>query len=100
MGPDVSVAAFRMVQEALNNTLKHAQAKRVEVGILRDREGLSLTVADDGVGLPPDAEASDRGLGLLGIRERARSLGGDATWDGTRGMRLRVHLPLPAEIAP
>jgi signal transduction histidine kinase len=64
---------FRVVQEALNNCVKHSGAQEVRVAIHRDDEGLSISVADDGVGFDP---ARHKGLGLLGMMERVSGLGG------------------------
>jgi signal transduction histidine kinase len=97
--PDVEVAAYRIVQEALTNVLKHAGAATVTV-TLDWREGdLVATVTDDGQGSPPNGQ----GHGLIGIRERAASCGGSASAgpvpDG-RGFRVRARLPgMAAEVA-
>ena len=62
-----------MVQEALNNCVKHSQASEVRVVMQRDAEGLSISVQDDGVGFDPE---HNKGLGLLGMMERVSALGG------------------------
>lgn len=92
----VSVAAFRILQEALTNVTRHAEATRADV-TLRFEDGVSLEVDDDGVG--PDASAPRRGLGVLGMRERARALGGSfsLTPRPGGGTRVRCSLPLRAE---
>lgn len=95
----VSTAAFRIVQEALTNTHKHARASRVAVTLRRGPASLTVVVEDDGAGLPADLETTATGLGLLGIRERARALGGEARWESGAGVRLRVELPL-SEASP
>lgn len=70
--PDVALAAYRILQEALNNIAHHAAATRVEV-VLRLRAGqVTLTVADDGAGF----HATTRGRGLRGMQERAEAFGG------------------------
>jgi signal transduction histidine kinase len=72
--PDASrTCIFRVVQEALNNCVKHSQASEVRVMIHRDGDGLSISVQDNGVGFDP---ARNRGLGLLGMMERVSGLGG------------------------
>lgn len=87
----VSTAAFRIVQEAITNAIKHAGATRVEITVSEESQRLRLEVSDDGRGL--DGEERSKGLGLLGIRERARALGGDARWESREGLRLQVELP-------
>ncbi len=64
---------YRVVQEALNNCAKHSQASQVRVVVHRDRDGLSVTVQDNGIGFEP---SRDKGMGLLGMEERVERLGG------------------------
>jgi signal transduction histidine kinase len=94
LSTDRSTVAFRVVQEALTNVVRHAQAKTAEVR-LRALDGrLELEVSDDGVGLP--ATPANTGFGLLGIRERVNGLDGTLAL-GPRpggGTRLSVTLPL------
>jgi PAS domain S-box-containing protein len=91
---------FRILQEALTNVSRHAQASSVRIRLYPspDRSWVCLDVRDDGVGLREEARARSRSLGLLGIRERALALGGSATIDGMprRGTTLTVRLPLPS----
>jgi two-component system sensor histidine kinase UhpB len=89
---DLNVAIFRMVQEALNNIARHAQATQVDVQLTAsDAEWLRLVVSDNGVGMAAGAPA---GLGLTGIRERAELLGGSCTIESGNGVRLTLRLPL------
>jgi PAS domain S-box-containing protein len=116
-GRRLSTGLFRIFQEALTNVARHAQAKNVEVTLeLRggdetgageepdDGESIELRVRDDGVGIAPEALASRKSLGLLGIRERARSLGGTATIgpapEGGTLLTLRVPCVESVERAP
>ncbi|MGI5330808.1 sensor histidine kinase [Actinomadura nitritigenes] len=71
--PEIGVAAYRIVQEALTNVVKHAGARRVAVTLARGDRGLVVRVADDGRG-PSGGEPE--GFGILGMIERARSVGG------------------------
>lgn len=91
---DLATALFRIAQESMTNVMRHALASRVEIRLAISAEGVTLTVSDDGRGL--DADALRRGLGLKGIEERARLLGGHAAI-GPReggGTSVRVRLPL------
>ncbi|GIE85411.1 sensor histidine kinase [Actinoplanes regularis] len=93
---DAEIAAYRIVQEALTNVMKHARARTVTVALDWSGGDLAVTVVDDGDG----AVAGDGlGRGLNGIRERAVSCGGSATAgavpDG-RGFRVRALLPVAA----
>jgi PAS domain S-box-containing protein len=66
---------YRIAQEALNNALNHAQASKIEISLNQQFGQVELTINDDGQGFLPDTESVHRGLGLLGMRERARQLG-------------------------
>ncbi|MYS91290.1 MULTISPECIES: sensor histidine kinase [Streptomyces] len=95
----VAATVFRVVQEALTNTVRHAGARTVTVQVTYGDGDLCVRVTDDGRG--PQAGAAGRrgGHGLVGIRERAAALGGSAVTgrgaDG-RGFEVRVLLPVPA----
>jgi signal transduction histidine kinase len=94
--PTVDVSAYRIVQEALTNTLKHAQASHADVR-LRYRPGeLEVEIVDDGHGAT-GSPASGSGLGLIGMRERAALHGGElrAGPEPGGGFAVRVKLPTP-----
>ncbi len=94
--PDVSIALFRIVQEALTNVVKYAKAKNVAVDLVRSAGGVSLTFRDDGVGLPDTALANRLSHGIAGMRQRVRALHGEFSIHGTpgKGTIIDVHLPL------
>jgi len=73
--PDVETNLFRILQESLTNIAKHAKAKKVTITLEEAKEKVRLTISDDGVGFDP-ASNNRKGLGLIGMRERAESLGG------------------------
>ncbi len=75
LGDALTTCAYRVVQESLNNALRHAVAKRIEVSVHAVGSELVVRVADDGVGLPPQWE-QPRHYGVRGMRERAAALGG------------------------
>jgi signal transduction histidine kinase len=93
-------ALFRIGQEALNNVVKHAGATRVTIGLQQDRDGIHLTVADDGRGfLEAEAEpvAAAGGLGLVGMRERTRAQKGELRIESVPGQGTRVRVTMPGE---
>ena len=99
---EIETAVYRIIQEALTNVARHARAKRVWVALTGKGDELRLEVRDDGVGLPADNGASrPSGIGLIGIRERVRALGGAVTLSSGPGggTCLRASLPLPRESA-
>jgi signal transduction histidine kinase len=91
---------FRIVQEALTNAARHARASQVEVAIDADAEAITVTVSDDGAGFDASSPSKPHSYGLLGLRERAYLLGGEAQVNSQpgRGTEIEVRLPLhPAE---
>lgn len=91
---NLSTAVFRILQEALTNVARHARAEHVDVTLKSDATSLRLEVQDDGVGITPDVAFAPASLGLLGIRERARRLGGAAVIAGGEGTRVTLVVPL------
>ncbi|MEO0988189.1 MAG: sensor histidine kinase [Cyanobacteria bacterium J06639_14] len=96
LADDVSLALFRIVQEALTNAVKHSQATFVQVKLVTKCDRLHLQVLDNGKGFDPSKNTT--GFGLRGIRERAINLGGYCQfWSAPgAGCRVSVILPLPA----
>lgn len=91
----IEVAVYRVAQEALNNIIKHAQATQVRVSLARDDSAISLEVADDGIGFDQEAAALKGGMGLSGMRERARQIDGNLRLMSEPGRGTRVQLEVP-----
>ena len=91
----VDLSAYRIIQEALTNVLKHANASRVEVTIDYRPDAVALTVADNGSGA---AATDSTGHGLIGMRERVELFGGDLTTGSSSlgGFIVRATLPVKA----
>lgn len=85
---------YRIVQEALNNSAKYAQAQNVTVVLTSNGGDMRLEITDDGIGFDPSGSAG-RGLGLLGMRERISQLGGHMIIESSpsQGTRIRADLP-------
>lgn len=97
----VDAAAYRIVQEALTNVVRHADARHVTIQLCRDGSELSVTVEDDGHGSSPARVPTQRerhGEGIAGMRERAVALGGrlEARPRPEGGFRVGARLPLVA----
>jgi len=92
--PAVESTTYRLVQEALNNTVKHAGAERVDVAIREDETSVTITVHDDGAGFRMDG--AHTGFGLLGMRERAELIGGELSIESVLGEGTTVSATLPA----
>ena len=96
---DLELGCFRIVQEAVSNTIRHAGTSDVTVTLDRDEHHLRLSVCDDGCGFEPDSLYAERGrhpLGLLGMRERAAALGGElyVRSSADTGTEIRAVFPL------
>jgi signal transduction histidine kinase len=99
LAPQVELAAYRIVQEALNNAIQHASAQQITVGVHCTTQALLLSVVDDGIGFvfpaQPDLLTASGHFGLIGMRERATQLGGmlDVRTEPGQGTRISVRLP-------
>lgn len=90
----LKTCVYRVVQEALNNCEKHASPRKVSVDVEQDRDTIRVRIADDGAGFHrPVSEI--RGLGLVGMWERAAMLGGGVEIESTPGKGTTVILSLP-----
>jgi PAS domain S-box-containing protein len=97
---EIEIVLYRFLQEALNNIAKHAKARHVNVLLTCSHPKLILTIKDDGVGFEPTQGmppfgAKKRGIGLLGMRERVASVGGDIDIRSSRGKGTVIRAELP-----
>ena len=100
--PEVEITAFRVVQEAVSNVIRHAKAHTVSVTIDLDAQTLVLSIEDDVVGFDVDAvmTTAEQGsaLGLIGMQERVQILGGDFRISSGAGEGTRVGIRIPVEV--
>jgi signal transduction histidine kinase len=96
LAPALETTCYRVVQEALTNVMRHAEASRVEVEVIADAASLRVEVRDDGRGLPVGEAATEQGSGLAGMEERVELLGGRLIVESApgRGTVVRAELPL------
>lgn len=101
LSPDAETATYRIVQESLNNVAAHAQAQRIQIQVDFEPARLQVVVEDDGVGF--DEESALRSpsgqMGLIGMRERAQSIGGHLKIQSVPGQGSLVTLTLPLQNA-
>lgn len=92
----VETALYRIVQEALNNAAKHAQANSVRIELQRTPSKVACSVCDDGLGFDLSQQSGAQGLGLIGIRERLKALGGSLrlVTEPRRGTTIQADIPL------
>ena len=91
LSPDQNLAFFRIVQESLTNIARHAQATQVTIELLETANSMRLAIADNGVGFAPPENAG-RSLGLLGMEERARTVGAAFRVISSPGQGSRVEV--------
>lgn len=93
----VELSLYRIVQEALTNVVKHAQASRASVLLTRTPKSVVLRISDDGAGLPvePGRPSEPAGVGLYGMRERAELIGGRLSLRSSPGHGLEVEAEAP-----
>ena len=103
IGSQVETVLFRIVQEALSNVMRHAQASQVEIELSSDACAVYLSISDDGIGITPLQQRKKQCFGLIGIAERVTALGGyfevGVPASGS-GCRLALHIPLPGAARP
>ncbi|MFL6211963.1 MAG: two-component regulator propeller domain-containing protein [Pyrinomonadaceae bacterium] len=94
---EAEINLYRIVQESLNNIVKHAHASAASVVVRCEARAVLVRISDDGRGFAPDSEGERRGFGLSGIAERARILGGQPVIESApgRGTTLTLRLNLP-----
>ena len=94
LGPSVTLAIYRVVQEGLINALRHAQASRVDIEVRSDAQRLVATVIDDGIGLPADWSRPGH-FGLRGLADRVEQLGGSFKISNLQGRGVCLTADIP-----
>jgi signal transduction histidine kinase len=98
--PEIGVSLFRVLQEALQNAVKHSGAKRVEVQLQEDSEALHLVVRDAGKGFDVEGASQGKRLGLTSMRERIRLVNGTLTIDSKPNGGTTIEARVPFGAAP
>ena len=100
MVPPLETAVFRIFQEALSNSVRHARATAVDVSLTRNDGVFTISIGDDGCGFDPATVIPDgaqaRGMGLLGMQERVAQCGGTFALESApgRGTRITIRIPI------
>jgi signal transduction histidine kinase/ligand-binding sensor domain-containing protein len=104
LSPEIEITAFRVVQEAVTNVIRHANAKRAAVTVRQHDGRLELIVSDDGhgfdVGDTMERAAAGKALGLLGMQERVNVQGGEVAIESTPGKGTVIRASIPVEVQP
>jgi len=99
LSKDVTLCAFRIVQEALRNCVKHSRAQTVRVVVEKTHDTVQLSVSDDGCGFDMESDAMEKGLGFISMKERLHLVGGQIQIRSRklRGTSINVSIPLVCE---
>jgi signal transduction histidine kinase len=92
LSPDVEQCVYRIAQEALLNTINHAQAKNLTVSLEYGDEKIKLLIKDDGIGFDPEKNHKNSSFGLTGMQERAQLVGGSLNIQSKQGQGTEVQL--------
>jgi two-component system, NarL family, sensor kinase len=86
---------YRIIQECVNNTIKHAEATALDISLINDEEGISVTIEDNGKGFAYDPLQPNEGIGLSNIRSRIQFLKGTVDFDSApgKGTLVAIHVP-------
>lgn len=86
---------YRIIQECVNNVIKHAQASELDISLIKDEEGISATIEDNGRGFIINDPSAFKGIGLQNIKSRVEFLKGTVEWNSTpaNGTLVAIHIP-------
>jgi signal transduction histidine kinase len=98
--PDLEIALYRLVQEAVTNVVRHAQAAHLDLTLERTPKGVHMTVSDDGVGIANVDAAKKLAHGLAGMSHRVRSINGTLEVHSLSGKGTRVEMFVPLAVTP
>ncbi len=95
LGEVVNINVYRIIQEAMNNVVKHAKAESIKISLLKTKESLKIECIDDGIGFDLGVLKKTKQFGLMGIKERAQALDGKLNIKSAekRGTQLTVVIP-------
>jgi signal transduction histidine kinase len=93
---EVSVAVFRVVQEALTNIMRHARASRVHVNLMAKEKEIRISIEDNGIGMAQNQLTELKSLGIIGMKERISRIGGEFNYSSKvgKGTRLEINVPV------
>jgi signal transduction histidine kinase len=96
LNSSIEISIYRVIQEILNNTIKHAQAKVITISLTKEKERLTLQISDDGVGFNTNEIENSKGIGWKSIFSRIAMLNGDINVDSSKdkGTNLLVSIPV------
>lgn len=97
LDPEIELALYRVAQESLHNVTKHAKASHVTISYRAEPGAVTMTVADDGVGMTEPDPAQNQSFGLLGMRERVEAIGGTLSLRTAPGQGTTIQARIPLQ---
>lgn len=97
LSPDDSITLFRIMQESLTNVARHARASKVDINLACDETSIEMTISDNGIGIQDGQLSSKKSFGLIGMKERANTLGGTFKIRSESGSGTTVLLKFPLQ---
>jgi signal transduction histidine kinase len=92
----VETILYRVIQEAVNNVIKHAAATKLDISINNDNDGTDVLIEDNGKGFNINAALKKEGIGLQNIKDRIEYLSGTVQWDSSENNGTVVSIFIPA----
>lgn len=89
---------FRVIQECINNSIKHSEASTLDISLIHDNDGISVTIEDNGKGFSNEAQQKEEGMGLANIRSRIKFLKGTVDIDSSPGNGTLVAIHVPSQM--
>ena len=92
---NIEIVLYRVLQECVNNVIKHAGATHLDISLIHDQDGISVTIEDNGKGFLIDEITDQAGLGLKNMKARVEYLKGEIDFDSTpgKGTLVAIHIP-------
>lgn len=96
LSDNVEIILYRVIQETVNNVIKHAKANQLDISLIKDKDGISCTIEDNGIGFNIETLTPNDGIGIKNIKARITYLQGSVEWDSTanKGTLVAVHVPI------
>ena len=95
LNEDVEIVLYRVLQECVNNVIKHSGASQLDIALIKDKDGISATIEDNGKGFDPQQLGEESGIGLKNMKARIDYLNGSIDFDSSpgKGTLVAIHLP-------
>nr|HPH24614.1 ATP-binding protein [Chitinophagaceae bacterium] len=93
---NVETVLYRIIQECVNNVIKHAKATHLDISLIKDNDGVAVTIEDNGIGFDSSNKNNFNGIGLKNIQTRVEFLKGTVEWNSAvgKGTLVAIHIPV------